>query len=78
LSDLRVLTSVGDSTLAHIIKGMLEAEDIPVMLRGAGDASLWISGGRNGAFAIDVLVLARDLGRAAALLAEADLGDTGE
>lgn len=62
MGELCVLTSVGDETLAHIIKGMLEAEDIPVMVRGVGDAALWISGGRSGAFAIDVLVLERDLG----------------
>ncbi len=48
------------------------------MLRGAGDASLWISGGRTGAFAIDVMVLARDLARAEALLAEADLPEPSE
>jgi hypothetical protein len=58
-----VLTSVSDPTLAHIIKGSLEAEGMPVVLRGGGDAAPWSFGGMTGAFASDVHVLECDLDR---------------
>jgi hypothetical protein len=69
---LERLTTTGDSVAAALIKGLLEAEGVPVMLRAYGSAG-WLFPGTPGSLgAMDVLVPAERLDEARALLADAE------
>jgi hypothetical protein len=68
---LERLTTTGDSMAAAVIKGLLEAEGVPVMLRAYGSAG-WLFPGTPGCLgAMEVLVPADRLDEARRLLGEA-------
>jgi hypothetical protein len=69
---LERLTTAGDSMAAAVIKGLLEAEGVPVMLRAYGSAGWLFPGTPGGLGAMEVLVPADVLDEARRLLGEAE------
>jgi hypothetical protein len=68
---LERLTTTGDSMAAAVIRGLLEAEGVPVMLRAYGSAGWLFPGTPGGLGAMEVLVPADRLDEARRLLGEA-------
>jgi hypothetical protein len=76
---LERLTTAGDSMAAAVIKGLLEAEGVPVMLRAYGSAGWLFPGTPGGLGAMEVLVPADvlDEAEAEARAAEAESKESG-
>jgi hypothetical protein len=53
---LERVTTAGDSVVAEVVRGLLESEGIPVMLRAYGPAGWLFPGTPGGLGAMDVLV----------------------
>jgi len=68
---LRRLTVADDGIAAALLRGLLEAEGIPVLLRNAGSASWLFPGSPTSLAPVEVLVPADRLEEAVRLLREA-------
>lgn len=72
---LERVTTAGDSIVAEVVRGLLESEGIPVLLRAYGAAGWLFPGTPGGLGAMDVLVPADRLEEARELLRVAGEAD---